>query len=334
MKYRTLAETGLKVSVICQGCWSIVGGRTWGHQDRDDSIAAVRAAMDAGINFFDTAPAYGDGESEQLIAAVFDGSPARHDAVVATKINQGDAAPSNVRASCERSLLRLGVETIDLLQLHWPNPEVPTEETLGAMIQLRDEGKVRAVGVSNFGVSYLADLPAGVVVTNQIAYNLLWRVPERKVIPACRERDIDILCYSPICQGLLAGKFASPDAVPDGRARTRLFSKDRPEARHDEAGCEAEAFEAIRTIRGICRDIGEPMSRVALAWLTARDGVAAAIAGARNAAQARDNAAAGDLVLKPDVIDALEAASRPVLEALDDNADMWQSDTRMEKSSG
>ncbi|MFP4054811.1 MAG: aldo/keto reductase [Phycisphaerae bacterium] len=329
MKYRTLGNTGLEVSVICQGCWSIVGGQTWGNQDRDDSIAAIRTAMDAGINFFDTAPAYGDGESEQLIAAAFDGSPARHDAVIATKINREDAAPSDVRASCEHSLQRLGVETIDLLQLHWPNPDIPAEETIGAMMQLRAEGKIRAVGVSNFGVGYLADLPEGVVATNQIAYSLLWRVPEREVIPACRRRGISILCYSPICQGLLAGKFDSPDAVPDGRARTRLFSKDRPEARHHEAGCEAETFEAIAKIRGICEDIRQPMSRVALAWLIAREGVTAAIAGGRNPDQARDNAAAGDLELPPEVIEALEAAGRSVLDALDDNCDMWQTDSRM-----
>jgi aryl-alcohol dehydrogenase-like predicted oxidoreductase len=330
MRYRTLPSTDIEVSVICQGCWSIIGGRTWGEQDRDDSVAAIRAAFKAGINFFDTAPAYGDGESEALIARALDG--AQRDAVIATKISRGDAAPPDVFASCDRSLRALQVDTIDLLQLHWPNPRVPTAETIDAMRELVSAGKVRAIGVSNFGTSYLADLPTDAgIVTNQIAYSLLFRPPERAVIPACKERGIGILCYSPICQGLLAGKFGSPGEVPEGRARTRLFRGDRPQATHGERGCEAETFEAVREIGRIASDINEPMAHVALAWLLEQKNVTAAIAGARNADQARDNAAAGDLTLKGDVLEALTRAAEPVKDCLGENCDMWQVPSRMEK---
>jgi len=332
MRYRKLGRTDIEVSVICQGCWSIVGkDMTWGGNVLDDSIAAIRASLDAGVNFFDTAPGYGAGESEEILARALEG--VRDDVVIATKVSPGDLEPKKLKAACEGSLRRLKTDYIDLYQIHWPSKDVPIADTLGAMEQLKQAGKIRAVGVSNFGVSYMADLlEAGRAESNQLPYSLLWRPIEHEVQPQCVAGDISILCYSSLCQGLLTGKFASADEVPAGRARTRLFSKDRPQSRHHEAGCEKEAFKAIDEIREICRSINGPMGRVSLAWLLAQRGVASAIVGGRNAAQACENARAGDLELSPDVVEALSGAAEKVKRCIGPNCDLWQSDSRMERA--
>jgi aryl-alcohol dehydrogenase-like predicted oxidoreductase len=331
MRYRKLGRTDIEVSVICQGCWSLVGKDfNWGHNERSDSIAAIRASLDAGVNFFDTAEGYGRGEAEEILGEAL--GDRRKEAVVATKVSGRHLRPEEVGPACERSLRRLGTEYIDLYQIHWPRRDVPVADTLGAMERLRAEGKVRVLGVSNFGTSYMEELlSAGRVESNQLAYSLLWRPIENAVQPMCAENDLSILCYSPICQGLLTGKFATADDVPVLRARTRLFSSKRPEASHGEAGCEAEAFAAIDRIRGICESIGEPMGNVSMAWLLAQRGVASVIVGGRNAAQARDNAAAGDLELGDDVVASLTAATQDVKRCAGENCDMWEPASRMER---
>ncbi len=330
MKFRTLGATDIEVSTICMGCWALIGGRTWGRQDRDDSVAAIRAAFDAGVTCFDTAPAYGDGESEALLGEALAGH--RNEIVLATKISRGEVAPADLRASCERSLELLGTDRLDLLQVHWPNPKVPQEETFRAMEALKREGKVRAIGVSNYGISYLREVAdAWGIQSNQVAYNLLWRGIEHEIQPFCTDREISILPYSSIAQGLLSGKFHRPDDVPAGRARTRHFSTDRPETRHGEPGAERLTFEAIDRIRTIAREAGVPMTRASLAWLLSRPGVASVIVGARNPTQARENAAAGDVELPPDVLEAMTRATDPLKDAFDSNADMWQSDSRMDR---
>ena len=164
-----------------------------------------------------------------------------------------------------------------------------------------------------------------------MAYSLLWRAIEHEILPICREHEVGIIPYSPICQGLLTGKFASPDDVPEGRARSRLFSKDRPLSRHSESGCEAETFEAIGRVREICASSGQPMGQVALAWLLAQDGVTSVIAGARNAEQAAENAKAGELKLNADVLVRLGEATAKVKEIIGPNADMWQTDSRLDR---
>lgn len=331
MEYRRLGSSGIEISVICQGCWSIItADETWGGNDLSESIAAIRAAVDAGITFFDTAEDYGRGESEEILARAIEGR--RADLVIASKVSSGHLAADDVRAACEQSLRRLRTDYIDLYQIHWPGSGVPLEETLAAMEDLRDEGKIRAVGVSNFGTSALAEARcAERVVSNQLAYSMLWRAVEHAVQPACVDAGAGILCYSPIAQGLLTGKFASADDVPEGRARTRLFSKNRPQSRHGEPGCETEVFAALSDIRRIAEGLGQPMGRIALAWLLTRPGVTAVIAGGRSADQARDNAAAADLVLDEDTLAQLTAATETVKAYIGANADMWQSDSRMER---
>ena len=331
MQYRKLGRTDLEVSVICQGCWSIVTrDMTWGGNPLDESIATLRASVDAGVNFFDTAEMYGGGESEEIIAKALEGM--RQDVILASKVSPGHLRPADLKASCERSLGHLKTDYIDLYQIHWPNGEVPVAETLGAMNELKQEGKIRHIGVSNFGVSFLNELlRVGRVESNQFCYSMLWRPVEHEVRQLCVDNDIGILCYSPLCQGLLAGRFHSADEVPEGRARTRLFSRDRPLTRHDDNGCEAEAFRAVAEIRRIALSCSQPMGRMALAWLLTRPGVTSVIAGARNPDQAVDNAGAADVDLSDDVLESLTAATDEVKGIIGTNCDPWQTESRMER---
>jgi len=328
MKYRKLGPTGISVSVIAMGCWPIGGGLNWGPQKEKDSIATIKAALDAGINFFDTAEAYGEGLSEQLIGRALEGR--RGEAVIATKVSPSHLSRGELVKACERSLKNLRTDYIDLYQIHWPSREIPLEETMKTMELLQKEGKIRAVGVSNFSVGDLGELLSnGSCVTNQMPYSLLFRAIEYGVLPMCREKGIGILPYSPLMMGLLAGKFNSADDVPEGRARTRHFSKDRPHTRHGEDGCEKETFEAVDKIRVICEEINQPMADVALAWLIHQPGVISVLAGARKPGQIEMNAKAADLKLSADVLNKLTEATEELKEKLGPNADMWTAGTRM-----
>jgi aryl-alcohol dehydrogenase-like predicted oxidoreductase len=216
MRYTNLPGTELRVSVIAMGCWALAGDSTWGEQSEADSIAAVRAALDVGINFFDTAPGYGDGLSERRLGLGLAGL--RQHAVVATKVGPDAMLPERLVASVERSLRHLGTDYVDLLQIHWPSREVPLADTWGALTRLKEQGKLRAIGVSNFGPLDLAELfRLGVPATNQVPYSLLSRAVEYEIAPACASKRVGILCYSPLLWGLLAGALARATSGPVGR---------------------------------------------------------------------------------------------------------------------
>ncbi len=328
MEYRKIADGKLEVSTICIGCWAIVGDATWGAQDKSDAIAALRTAVDEGVNFFDTAEGYGAGYSEQLIGEALGAD--RDKVVIASKVSRSHLSAAEMPIACERSLKNLGTDYIDIYYIHWPNWLLPFEETVRAMEKLIESGKVRHLAVSNFGPRDLADiLPLVKPVANQMAYNLLFRAVEHEVLPLCRQAGVPLTCYCPIMQGLLAGKFATADDVPPPRARTRLFSKDRPEAHHGEDGAEAETFAAIAAIRDLAAEAGLDMAAMSLAWLIGREGVGSVIVGSRSAEQSRSNAAAGDLKLSPDVVARLEEITAPVKEKLGPACDLWQSGTRI-----
>jgi aryl-alcohol dehydrogenase-like predicted oxidoreductase len=327
MEYRKLHNTDIMVSTVAMGCWAIVGDSTWGEQDEATSLQTIHAALNAGVNFFDTAEAYGDGYSESLLGKALTGR--RHEAVIASKVSGPHLAAADVRQACERSLQRLNSDYVDLYQIHWPNRSIPLAETMGALEELRTEGKVRAIGVCNFGVGDLDDLLAvGGCATNQLPYSLIWRAIEFAIRQKCTDNNIGILCYSPLVQGLLTGKFASADDVPEGRARTRHFSKDRAQTRHTEAGCEAETFAAIERIQRIGDKIDASMSRVALAWLLYQPGVTSVLAGARTPGQIHDNVQAAALELPPEIVEELTAATEEVKQKLGANPDMWATESR------
>lgn len=328
MRRTPLGDSDLQVTPICFGCWAIVGGFNWGAQEKSDSLAALRSAYDAGINFFDTAEGYGNGASEELVReALWD---VRDDIVIASKISPRHFAQRDVVRACEESLQRLGTDRIDLYQLHWPSRDVCLEGTLEQMQRLKEQGKIRHFGVSNFGKEDLTRATElWQVTSNQLAYNLFFRAIEDEILPFCRRKGIPVLCYSPILQGVLAGSFKEPRDVPDDRARTRHYSSARPGTKHNEPGVEAYMFEAVEELAELADELGLPMADLAMAWLLHQDGVGAVIVGGRNADQATRNANAAEVQLSQDTLGRLDEIGYEIKHRLGRNADMWQSESRI-----
>ena len=328
MQYKELGTSGITVSEMALGCWPFAGGTLWGEQRDEDSIAAVHASMDAGVNFFDTAEGYGEGHSERVLGRALEGH--RGEAVIATKVGNAHLAPHGVVAACEQSLRNLRTEYIDLYLVHWPNRAIPLVDTMGALEGLKEQEKVRSIGVCNFGVEDLADLlEVGHTEVDQLPYNLLWRAIEYEILPKTREHGIGLMAYSPLAQGLLAGRYGCADEVPEGIARSRHFAATRPQAVHGEPGCEAEVFAAINGVRKIADGLGRSMAHVALAWVRQQHGVTSVLVGTRNAGEVALDLPAFELTLGEDVIAELATVTEDVKQNLGANPDMWRSDGRM-----
>ncbi len=314
MHYRKIGLTDIEVSTVCCGTMAMCPHPTYGDPDDARSIAAVHAALDAGINFFDTAEGYGEGYAERVLGQALQGRG--DEAVIATKVSRQNCRPEDVERSCEQSLKRLRTDCIDLYQVHWPNHEVPFAQTVGALQKLKASGKIREWGVSNFGKFDLRDLlEVDRPESNQVPYSLLWRVIEHDILPACRNSSIGVICYSPLAQGILTGKFEKPQNVPAQRQRPRYCDEDVIDL----------SFQVVDEVRAVSDQIGEREAVVALAWVLARPGVTSVIAGARSPEQVTQNARAGELVLSEGAVDRLNRASLRLKSALDTNPDMWQS---------
>ena len=328
MEYTTLGQTDVSVSRVGLGLWNISGDVNWDRVEEDRAVETIQTAVDSGINFLDTAEAYGDGYSEKVLGSALE-TIDRDDVVVATKAADGNLAYDDLKAACEGSLDRLGIDCIDVYYLHYANHDVPIEETARALRELKEEGKIRVPAVSNFGVADLDEILDSVrVEANQLPYNLLWRAIEYEVADACRANDVDIVTYSSLAQGMLAGKFGSPDEVPEGRARTRHFSSDRPEVRHDEAGAEAETFETIQQFENLCDEFDVSLTDAAIAWPLHQEGVASVLVGATRPEQAAANAEAASVSLSDEFLDRADEVTADLKEVLGSNPDPWQSDSR------
>lgn len=327
MNYRTLGNSEFEISELTFGAWQIGDPAYWGDNSETDVQATVDAARDAGITLFDTAEMYGNGESERVLGRAL--GPHRDSVFIATKVSPDNCMPATLRASCEASLRRLDTDVIDLYQVHWPPRDVPFADVYGALERLREEGKIRAMGVSNFGVRDLGDwLADGTCVSNQLGYNLLFRAIEWEILPECYARGVGVMAYMPLMQGLLAGRWESVDDIPVQRRRTRHFASDREGTRHDETGCEQAMLDALAGIRAVAGEAGESMATVALAWLLAKPGITSVVVGGRRPDQIARNRAAAELALDRSVIDELDRVTDPVKMRLGTNADMWDSGPR------
>jgi aryl-alcohol dehydrogenase-like predicted oxidoreductase len=322
MEYRRLGESDLDVSVLSFGAWQLGDPGYWGAGGAAKD--AVRAAIDCGVNLFDTAELYGDGESERVLGKAL-GSK-RDSVLIASKIGPQHGAPGQVKPACEASLERLGTDRIDLYQVHWPFGEEHVDEVRLELESLCDEGKVRYLGVSNFGTQDLDRwLPSTLTVSNQLGYNLLFRAIEHEIIPACQRNNLGVLAYMPLMQGLLAGKWRSVEDVPANRRRTRHFAASRDKVRHGEAGEESLTFHTLGQIEAIAEDAGVAMADLAICWLAGKPGVTSVIAGARKPGQVEGNAKALERMaeLKP-VCERLDRVTDLLRERLGPNPDMWK----------
>lgn len=329
MDFRTLSNTDLRISRLAFGCWGITSDNHWGQRNAADSIAAIDEALEAGINFFDTAEMYANGQSETLLGEAMKGRRDRF--VVASKMRFDAMAKEELIESCESSLRRLQTDYLDLYQIHWPHPEVPLADTWGTMLDLKAAGKVREIGVCNFGVRDLSSVNAiERPVTNQLPYNLIWRAIESHILPTCIEAEVDTLVYSPLMHGLLADKYPTAADVPDGRARSRHFSSSREQTRHGEAGHEPLTFATLDRIREVVSSYGISMASASLGWLLSKPGVGSVIAGAKNGPQVQGNVKVFDELAKlgqgrsAEMIQSLDEATDELKSALGSNPDMWQ----------
>jgi aryl-alcohol dehydrogenase-like predicted oxidoreductase len=285
MQHRALGSSGFEISSIGLGTWAI-GGWGWGGQDDGASIAAIHAAVDHGINWIDTAPIYGSGHSETVVGRALAALPPANRPLVFTKFGLGDnsaaaaksATHGEVIAECERSLRRLGVERIDLYQLHWPVDQ-PMTETAGACAQLLADGKIRAVGVSNFSVGQLEEWRAtGVPLHSlQSPYSILRPAVAASQLPWCATNGVAALAYSPLFRGLLFGTWRPGKTFAPDDARST--HKDYVGARF------ARHLQAVDALRGLAAEGGLSCAQLCVGVLLRNPGLTACIAGARDARQ-------------------------------------------------
>jgi len=300
--------TRLDVSPIAFGAWQL--GGEWGQFDADEAVAAIRHARGLGVNLFDTAQGYGFGASEQVLGqALRDDLDNRRDEVVlATKgglrmTDDGlvrDSSPEWLRAGVDDSLRALGVDQIDLYQVHWPDPAVPFAETAGALEELVQEGKISHVGVSNFDAAQMAELArTRPVETLQPPYHLFRRDIEADVLPYCREHDIGVLAYGPLAHGLLTGALDEDTTfAPDDWRSGAPFFKGEEYRRNVQVVRELERFAS--------EELGVSVSQLAIAWALANPAVQVAIVGARSPRHIEDSVAAAELRLSQDELEQID----------------------------
>jgi len=310
MEYRQLGTTGIGVSVIGVGCWAM-GGRSWGPVDDRESVAAIHRALDLGVNLFDTAPVYGFGHSETLLGRTL--GSARRDVIIATKVGLvwDDAAkisnnllPDHIRSEVEGSLRRLATDYIDLYQIHWPDPKVPIEASVRVLEALKAEGKVRAIGCSNFDVPLLeASRAGGRLESLQPHYSLLERDTERELLPYCEREKLGVLVYGPLAKGLLTGKFRRDSSFPpdDMRLRDKRFQGE----------AWPENLARVERLRSLAHDLGLTPAQLALAWVLRTPVVTAALCGTKRPSQIEENASAAGVKLGADEIAALSEIFPP-----------------------
>ncbi|MDZ8029014.1 MAG: aldo/keto reductase [Nostoc sp. DedQUE01] len=317
MEKRTLGNSDVQITPILMGTWQ-AGKRMWVGIEDADSIKTIRAAFEAGITTIDTAEVYGQGHSEKIVAEAL--SDVRHQVVYATKVFANHLKYEQVIQACERSLTNLKTDYIDLYQIHWPsgafNSEiVAIEETMSALNFLKEQGKIRAIGVSNFSSVQLAEAASyGRIDSLQPPYSLFWRQVEKDALPYCIEHNISILAYSPLAQGLLTGKFAIGHQFDpaDNRAKNKLFQGENFE----------RAQQALEKLRPIALLHNCSLAQLALAWLIAQPQTNA-IAGARYPQQAQDNASAAQIQLSAAELAEIDAIGRIVSDGFDNNPIMW-----------
>ena len=314
---RKLGRSDLEVPAVIFGAWAL-GGWQWGGSDDIAAVHAIGAGIDAGMNAIDTAPIYGFGHSEEVVGRAV--GSRRADVLLLTKVGlrwddpRGEfyfksvdlagrpreiwrnSRPDSIVAEVEQSLRRLRTSYLDLVQIHWHDPTTPLADSMGALAGLVQQGKVRAIGVSNFPPALMkeAQLELGAIplASNQPKYSLVAREAESRILPWCREHEIGAIVYSPLEQGLLTGK------VP----AQRTFALD--DGRHKRATFTAENRARVnallqREVLPVARRHKATLAQVVLAWTVAQPGVTSAIAGARTPEQALENAGGGSLLLDP-----------------------------------
>jgi aryl-alcohol dehydrogenase-like predicted oxidoreductase len=313
---RPLGKDGPDSSAIGLGTWAI-GGDGWGGSDEAKAVAAIQASIDEGITLIDTAPIYGFGRSEEIVGRAIRGR--RDQVILATKCglvwgsDGGDfffdsdhgqvrrfLGPASIRLEVEASLRRLGTNWIDLYQTHWQESTTPIADTMATLLELKREGKIRAIGVSNVNPAQLAEyLRCGPLASAQESYSMVDRELAQSLFPLCAQSGVAVLAYSPLAMGLLTGKFTPGRVFSSGdvRGSNRRFAP----------GAVAPVNAFLAQIAPIARDHGISLAQLVIAWTLQQPGVTHVLCGARDAGQARENAAAGRVALRPEELRTITA---------------------------
>ena len=316
MEYTRLGNTGLEVSRLCLGCMNFGSDAPWMIDDREQSKAVIERAIEHGINFFDTANVYSQGESERILGAALDGRRDEH--VIATKVHGRMADRPNgqglsrrhVLEQADASLDRLGTDYIDLYQIHRWDDETPITETLSALDTLVDHGKVRYIGASTMsGWQFTKALYEADVnnferfVSMQAEYNLVDRHEEANVLPVCRDQGVGVIPWSPLAGGFLTGKYERGEAPVEGRAADDEHTQNR---------FTEDNWAVLDEVRTLADGKGTTPVGISLAWLLAKDIVDAPIVGPRTLEHLDEQVAALSISLSDDEIERLEAPKTPV----------------------
>lgn len=318
MQYRKLGNSGMYVSTIALGNWATHGETV----DQDVATACVRKALDLGITTFDTADAYAGTKAESMLGEALKGVR-REGIEVMTKAffptgtgkNDRGLSRKHVMESINGSLRRLQTDYVDVYQAHRYDYETPLEETMGAFADIVHAGKAHYIGVSEWTVQEIRAGAALAVelgiqfVSSQPQYNMLWRVIEPEVVPACEELGITQVCWSPLAQGVLSGKY-SDSTVPAGSR----FSADDGGLKTEHQFMQPEVLERVEKLKPIAEDLGVPLATLAVAWVLANPNVSAAIVGASRPEQLEDTVKAADLLLEQETLELIDGALGDVVE--------------------
>lgn len=291
MEYRMLGKSDLKISVIGYGAWGIGGEPFWRNEGDDKSIGSIKKALEVGINFFDTAPVYGFGHSERLIGKAL--SSERKGVVVATKCGLRwekeelggicrNATRKSIMEEVDLSLKRLQTDYIDLYQVHWPDEQTPIQETMDGLMELKDKGKIRYIGVSNYSAAQLKEsLRYGEVISLQPMYNMVERDIEMETLPFCIKNNIGIIVYSPLASGVLTGKYDENTRFDDWRGHGIIG--------HFTDDTYISNINKIKKIKDIAARLGKTMGQLAINWVIHQRGVTTAIVGVKNPSHVAEN---------------------------------------------
>lgn len=313
MQTRKLGNSDMEITPVGFGAWAIGGGDWafgWGEQDDNDSLAAIREALEAGVNWIDTAAVYGLGRSEEVVARALEGVTNRP--YVFTKCSMvwdshreihRSLKADSIRRECEDSLRRLRVDVIDLYQIHWPDPDADIEEGFAALAALRDEGKLRYIGVSNFNVAQMRRAQAIAPITSlQPPYSLIHREVEEEILPYAERENIGVIVYSPMASGLLTGAMTRERIARLAPDDWRRRSPDYQEPRL------SRNLRLVEHLASIGRRHERSAAEVAIAWVLHNPAVTGAIVGARRPGQVRGTVGAAEFRLTPDEAADLERA--------------------------
>ena len=341
MQKRNCKIANLELSVLGAGCWAFGGGDYWGDQKQKDVEKVVHASVDFGINYFDTAEAYNEGRSESTLGEAIKGIP-REKLVIGTKVSTSNCYKDSLIRHCEASLKRLQTDYVDVYMIHWPihpysikhfsnDPKVvdspPTiDEAIEALRILKQQGKIRQFGVSNFSRNRMDDLPLNEIAVNELPYNLLCRGIEYDTLPYCAEKGIGVIGYMALLQGILADIFKTLDEVPVWQRRTRHFNfSSAKECRHGEEGVEEETNKAIQGIRILCNETGLSMPELAVKWILANPALTCTLVGSRNIQELESNVKAIQEPLHKDIKSELDRITFSVMDKLGNHFDYYES---------